>query len=120
MFRISYLVNDDDLVKAIRIVTPIAINLNVNNVPNGEATLVPPSVLLRNRPYGVKSLDVILQTLKERNLTSFKSSMFREVIKQAGMNPASYSHYLKELIKYGCLSKLGKGMNVTYQVVDKA
>jgi hypothetical protein len=116
MFRISYLVTDANLADAVRLATPLAINLNVSSVANGHAT----DVLALPAPAksrGAAALDRLMQTLDQHNLKSFKASMFREILKEAGFNPVSYGYYLQQLIDYGCLSKLGKGKHLTYQVV---
>jgi hypothetical protein len=120
MFRISYLVKNDDLVEALKALTPFANSLSITDVPNGEApTLLAPSVLLRrkDKSRGVKSLDRLMAALDQRNLKTFKPSMFREIVKETGLNPVSGNYYLKELIKYGCLSRLGQGKATSYQVV---
>ena len=117
MFRISYLVTDDDLVKTIRMITPLAIDLNVSSAPNGETTLPTALPAPSKSRTGLQSLDRLLHSLGQRNLKTFKISMFREVTKEAGLNPVSSDYYLRQLVKYGCLSKLGKGMHVSYQVL---
>jgi len=114
MFRISYLVEDQDLVKAINMIAPIAIGLSVNQAPNGQASLIPINTLRRTQ-----SLDLLMQALNRHKLKSFKMSKFREITKEAGLNPASANYYMQQLIKNGCLSMLGrKGINVTYQVAE--
>ena len=113
MFRISFLVDDRNLVKILRTITPVAVGLNVSSAaPNGSGA---PVTTLRR----TQSLDLLMRTLSRHNLKTFKMTKFREITKEAGLNPVSANYYMRELIKHGSLSMLGrKGKNVTYQVIQ--
>ena len=115
MFRVSFFVDDKKLPGALRDLMGVASGPpEVNPVVNGE--LKNGKVVASTRG---DSCTLFKTYAKKHKLTKIAAPQLREFVKSIGASETSYSYYAKQLVKEGCLKKVGTGSKTTYMVTVK-
>jgi len=113
MFRVSFLVDDKKLPYALWALTTIAVGkpdvdpiINVKKTRNGVA-----------QATGGTLLEMFAAQLKKDKPKQFNARYVKDWMRDAGLNPTSHGHVLKEAKRTKLIRKLGKGPHTTYTVL---
>jgi hypothetical protein len=111
MFRISFFVEDKHLAEVLRILA------NKTSVP--EVTPVPNAAMVNGavKAKAGSAVELIHNRLIKTKSTTVRASDIKAVSEKVGLNPVSYQHFVKGMVKAGLLKRNGKGTSTYYDVV---